>query len=946
MTITRHSGSAYGVAASPDGRLLVSVGADGKLRVAEIATGAQLAAVHIGGTFNRTTAFSPDGQRVLGGCKTLSVFDAATAKKVATLKGHKHEVNAARFSPDGTRIATGSGENWTPADHSVRIWDAASGAEQRRIKLDGMVRGVEWLDDDTLVALAGRSVLRIDARTGDVAQRASLAFDSESMAVCRRTRLVLVAIEYGAGAVALREDGSTLELTVPWPGQVQRMTRSVAVAPTGRCYATAHTFRDYSKTPHETCVAVHWDAEGRELSRAEWHGDFLHSVTYSADGELLFTGDAKGEVRGWHTRDGSAYVPAAAPKPATATKPKSERRAKSSAPGAFVFGDAFGLTYVALGAKPKIKSTTKVAAPRGAVSWDDASKLALSDGRLQTGAYGDDGVALLNLPGLGLRAKLSGVEGPVVLLARAAATVARHEQNGLSIHEVEGDQLREVRRLSFEGARALEGRRVGPAYEGPSIPTRGALVVSPTGAFVSLAGGVLHAGRIDLEGERDEVFWSMPFALHPSVDKGLAVTDEKAWLTVMDHARSSAELLGVSRDGRAETHRVDALGLPAISEHHLLYQPTSDRIVRRAWSDGSEESFDVGAHNAHPAEPPEPQFYKGAPPPPPTRLVGEVRLAGERALFVPWHREHIVDLATNERFDRGLPPDCGPFRRGVLEILARDNEALAPLQMQVRLGGFEHGKHRQCPLQIAFDVCPPTFAHTLACSALGNITERFELRTHGIGWGSTGRSGGPYGQPAGPAGLEETRAALAWMRPADVVPLEVASVHEGYKRLLGIPFEPTPSARPFDERAERVWLRATLETMRAGGWIGVEPSEAWETTPVLIELAHAAADALPRSTRPTPYEGIHLLSCMLAHHFDRDALSPLLALMEGYEGMSWNLVRQAGELVVWLCHRHPDLKERALAGLREQEERGSWNDEKAMIREKLARGARHLWSNG
>jgi len=281
----------------------------------------------------------------------------------------------------------------------------------------------------------------------------------------------------------------------------------------------------------------------------------------------------------------------------------------------------------------------------------------------------------------------------------------------------------------------------------------------------------------------------------------------------------------------------------------------------------------------------------------------------------------------------------------MLEIVARDNTSLAALQLEMQLGGFHMApKYRQCPMQISYPPCPPTFAYNLAVSALADVVQRFEMRTHGWGWGSIGRTGGPVGSTASVTGLHETRVALAWMRRADVLPLDVASVHEGYTRLLGIPSDPDERYRVFDDVAERVWLRASLETLLAGGWAGVEPSERWESEAISIDLVERAVRA--PNDRPQKNDAMHTLACLLARHLDRDALPGLLAIMETHPNALWNRYRSGGELVVWLCHRHRDLKGRALAELDAQQARGDWNPEKQQVRDALDQGKRHLWSNG
>ncbi|KAE9390029.1 WD40 repeat-like protein, partial [Gymnopus androsaceus JB14] len=74
----------------------------------------------------RAVTFSPDGTKIVSGSndKTIRIWNATTSAQIGDpIEGHDDWVYSVAFSPDGTRIVSGS------HDKILRIWDATTGAQ-------------------------------------------------------------------------------------------------------------------------------------------------------------------------------------------------------------------------------------------------------------------------------------------------------------------------------------------------------------------------------------------------------------------------------------------------------------------------------------------------------------------------------------------------------------------------------------------------------------------------------------------------------------------------------------------------------------------------------------------------------------------------------------------------------------------------------------------------
>jgi WD40 repeat protein/Flp pilus assembly protein TadD len=127
----------FGLAFSPDGRLLASADTDGVMRLWDVATGRLVRECHGHEGMLWTVAFHPDGKEVAsaGADRKVIIWEVATGKQVRVLHGFPQAVVKVAYSPDGERLATLASEIQRlfaareNAPGEVKVWDARTGEE-------------------------------------------------------------------------------------------------------------------------------------------------------------------------------------------------------------------------------------------------------------------------------------------------------------------------------------------------------------------------------------------------------------------------------------------------------------------------------------------------------------------------------------------------------------------------------------------------------------------------------------------------------------------------------------------------------------------------------------------------------------------------------------------------------------------------------------------------
>ena len=294
--LTGHTDGVYSVAFSPDGKTLAS-GGSGTDNV-----GAAVGCGHP--PSDRLPAHRPHRCRQLGGVqprrhKPWPAAAAtrrcgcgmwpATVRSAPPLTGHTDAVLSVAFSPDGTTLASGSG------DKTVRLWDVAT---HRQIGSPSpatpiAVSSVAFSPDGT--TLATGSWRQVGAAVGCGHPPAD-RLPAHRPHRCRlpRWRSAPTAQPWPAAAATSR-CGCGM-----WPPTVRSAPHSPATPMPSPRWRSARTAKPWPAAAGDKSVRL-WDvATHRQIgSPLTGHTDGVYSVAFSPDGKTLASGSRDKSVRLW-----------------------------------------------------------------------------------------------------------------------------------------------------------------------------------------------------------------------------------------------------------------------------------------------------------------------------------------------------------------------------------------------------------------------------------------------------------------------------------------------------------------------------------------------------------------------------------------------------------------------------------------------------------------------
>jgi WD40 repeat protein len=268
------------IAFSPDGTRLAAVTEVSTIQVWNVADRTPLYRIRLGpkGSGRDTLAFSPSGKLLAAADgEAILLWDAADGRELAALRGHRGDVHALVWRPEGRLLASAG------SDKTLRIWDTTTRQPERIYRgHTAPILSLAWhKDGERLVSGDAAGILKWwDAGQDTRARLVGRWSGISALTFTEDGRGVLAATERGIRGWDDQSVGATLNLHLNVARRVEYPLQYVAFSPNRRLYA--------GPTVEDPSAVRIWEVpSGREVATLRGHRGRVRTLAFSPDGRRL-----------------------------------------------------------------------------------------------------------------------------------------------------------------------------------------------------------------------------------------------------------------------------------------------------------------------------------------------------------------------------------------------------------------------------------------------------------------------------------------------------------------------------------------------------------------------------------------------------------------------------------------------------------------------------------
>lgn len=275
-----------GVAFSPNGKILASVGADKQIKIWDIEKGELISTLYDNVSGEVSISFSPDGTKLVSGSwdQTVKIWDIKTGEVIRRFHGHDKSLRSACYSPSGKFIASAG---W---DKEIIIWYEPTGLELKRLSGHTQcIRAIDYSPDGKYIASGGYDLyLRIHEVSSG---REIFSFKGH--------RYPIEALSYSPDGKYIATGGNDNVIKL-WSTESNKLYKTLSGHTDGVYSVSFSADGRYLASGGNDYTIKIWDVNnGTCIKTIKGHQLTIKSVAFSPNGKILVSGSADKTIRVW-----------------------------------------------------------------------------------------------------------------------------------------------------------------------------------------------------------------------------------------------------------------------------------------------------------------------------------------------------------------------------------------------------------------------------------------------------------------------------------------------------------------------------------------------------------------------------------------------------------------------------------------------------------------------